>query len=426
MTDEKRKAEGQRPNAATTAFSDRPFAFGLRLFAFGLRPSTFGFRHLLLCAIVACMLPRFAAAQTTAPIASQPARKSDAQRAHEAIRKGIDYLIATQDRQGGWDTDKGPGITALALKALAQEPAIGPRHEAVRKAVNFVLTHQRDDGGIYSALGIFKNYESSVVVSALATVRNPENADALEKARKFLLDNQADEDKDISVDNVWYGGAGYFFGKRPDLSNTQLMLDALKDSGLPPTDPAYQKALTFIARCQMLGETNDQVFAKGSTTGGFIYSAAQGGESKAGKQEVNGRTELRCYGSMTYAGLKSMLYAGLKRDDPRVVAAIGWIKDNWTLESNPNMPGKQSREGLFYYYHTFARALAAYGDPIIRDRLGRNHDWRLELAETLAKLQKDDGSWVNPYDRWMEGYPALTTAYAVLALQAAYPTNESK
>jgi squalene-hopene/tetraprenyl-beta-curcumene cyclase len=116
-----------------------------------------------------------------------------------------------------------------------------------------------------------------------------------------------------------------------------------------------------------------------------------------------------------------MLYAGLKKDDPRVQAALGWIREHWTLERNPNMPDKQSREGLFYYYHTFARALAAFGDPIIRDQAGREHNWRLELTETLAKLQKPDGSWLNPHDRWMEGYPALTTAYSMLALLEAEP-----
>jgi squalene-hopene/tetraprenyl-beta-curcumene cyclase len=342
----------------------------------------------------------------------------------ELVRKGVEFLLATQDKRGGWETDKGPGITALAVRALAQEPSIGPKHAAVRRAVEFVLSHQRDDGGVYSALGLYKNYETSVVVSMLAALGDEAPQGVLEKARKFLLDNQADEDNGISVDDVWYGGAGYFLGKRPDVSNTQLMLDALKDSGLPSSDPAYQKALVFISRCQMLGEKNDQAFAKGATSGGFIYTAANGGDSKAGTQVINGRKELRSYGSMTYAGFKSMLYAGLKKDDPRVQAALGWIRDHWTLEFNPNMPEKQSREGLFYFYHTFARALAAFGEPVIRDGVGREHDWRAELVEILARQQKPDGSWLNPYDRWMEGFPALTTAYAILAIQAAEPPRK--
>lgn len=361
-----------------------------------------------------------AAAQAQVGPASRPAGREP----RDLVRKGAEYLLASQDKKGGWESDKGPGITALAARALALTPEIGPKHAAVRRAVEFVVDFQRDDGGIYSALGLHKNYETSVAVSMLAAVGDEAPKGVLEKARKFLLDNQADEERGISVDDVWYGGAGYFFGKRPDLSNTQLMLDALKDSGLPSSDPAYQKALVFITRCQMLGEKNDQKFARGATNGGFIYTAANGGDSKAGTEVVNGRKELRSYGSMTYAGFKSMLYAGLKKDDPRVQAALGWIREHWTLEYNPNMPEKQSHEGLFYYYHTFSRALAAFGEPLIRDRAGREHNWRLELSETLAKLQKPDGSWLNPHDRWMEGYPALTTAYSMLALLEADPQRK--
>ena len=61
---------------------------------------------------------------------------------------------------------------------------------------------------------------------------------------------------------------------------------------------------------------------------------------------------------MTYAGLKSFLYAGLKKDDMRVKAAMDWIKRHYDLTENPGV-GKQ---GLFYYYHVFAKALAVYGD----------------------------------------------------------------
>ena len=42
----------------------------------------------------------------------------------------------------------------------------------------------------------------------------------------------------------------------------------------------------------------------------------------AGKADDGG---LRSYASMTYAGLKSMIYAGLDRDDPRVKAALDYI-----------------------------------------------------------------------------------------------------
>ena len=351
----------------------------------------------------------------------------DARTPEEARRLtagGAKYLISAQETDGGWGAQAGVGVAGLILKALIREPTVGPKHPAVRRGVEFVLKSQRDDGGVYSAEGLYKNYESSVALSMLSALKAPAYEKQAAALQKFLKDNQWDEGEGKSPADPFYGGAGYGQNKRPDLSNTQMMVEALHDSGLPPDDPAYKKALVFIQRCQMLGETNDQAFAKGSTQGGFIYSPVSIGESKAETEDVEGRTELRCYGSMTYAGFKSMLYAGLKHDDRRVQAALDWVRRNWTLEYNPNMPEKQSRQGLFYYYHVFARALDAWGDPVVQDRAGREHVWRHELVEQLAKTQRPDGSWVNEADRWMEGLPSLTTAYALLALQAAYPGSE--
>ncbi|TWT41749.1 Prenyltransferase and squalene oxidase repeat protein [Phycisphaerae bacterium RAS1] len=352
----------------------------------------------------------------SAPRASQPAAPPGAA---EITARAAMFLLSTQDSSGGWASDTGPGISALVLKALIQEPTIGPEHPAVKNGVAFVLRSRRDDGGIYSAEGLLKNYETSVALSMLALINSSETRPVAAAAQKYLKDLQWDESEGKKRDDPWYGGAGYGRGARPDLSNLQYMLDALRDSGVPQDDPAYQKALVFIQRCQMRGESNDQPYAKGSTQGGFIYSPANGGESKAEQETIDGRTELRCYGSMTYAGFKSMLYAGLKKDDPRVKAAVDWISKHWTLDHNPNMPDTRSHEGLFYYYHTFGRAMAAYGQPIISDARGEKHVWREELLTKLAKLQKPDGSWVNDADRWMEGHPALTTAYAMLAIQAA-------
>jgi squalene-hopene/tetraprenyl-beta-curcumene cyclase len=413
--------------------------------------------------------PAQGAAPPAGRASAQPAGRVAAA-AHEALRqraaeltaRGARFLLAAQEQDGGWTSQSGPGITCLVLKALIQEPTVGPNHESVRRGIAFVRRFAREDGGIYGAEGLLKNYESSVALSMFAALEasagrsepatsepgrsepgrsepeaparssdsqqghqatrrgEPRLRSEIAALQKFLIQNQWDEAEGKSVDDPWYGGAGYGHSKRPDLSNTQMMLDALHDSGLPPDDPTYKKALIFIQRCQMLGETNDQPFAKGSTQGGFIYTAANGGESKAGTIEINGHEELRCYGSMTYAGFKSMLYAGLTHDDPRVRAALDWISRYWTLDYNPNMPQSQSKQGLYYYYHTFGRALAAFGEPVITDCTGREHNWRQEFVAKLADIQHPDGSWTNPADRWMEGSPALTTAYSMLALQAAF------
>lgn len=351
-----------------------------------------------------------------------------AERAKPAIDRALRFLADKQGDDGGWESMPGtsdPAITAMVAHCFIQDPNHGPKHPIVERAMRFVAGFQQPDGGIYSTQIGYRNYTTSVVLMALSAMKDPAVEDLKAGAQKYLKDNQWTEGKcdaegrSITPDHPWYGGAGYGAGRRPDLSNTQMMLEALHQSGLPASDPTYQKAIRFVLRCQMSERSNDQPFAKGADDGGFIYTPAAGGESKAGTVEASGRPRLRSYGSMTYAGFKSLLYADVDRNDPRVRAAWDWIRTNYTLTSNPNMPGAQSKEGLYYFYHVFAKALEAWGEPIIIDASGVRHDWRAELIDQLLSLQRPDGSWVNTADRWQEGNPYLVTAYSVLAMQTA-------
>ena len=341
--------------------------------------------------------------------------------ARAAIEHGLAYLLTAQRPDGAWEAfgRSHPAITALAVKALIQDPHHGRGHPAAKRGLDFVLRYVQPDGGVYVPGEGMRNYHTSVALMALAATKDPAHNDRIAQAQRFLKKLQWDQGEGHETSSPWYGGQGYGQHKRPDLSNTQLMIEALKQSGLPPDDPVYQKALVFIGRCQMLGESNDQTFAKESVDGGFIYTPVAGGESKAGVDVVNGRPQLRSYGSMTYAGFKSLLYANVDRDDIRVQRAIDWIRRNYTLDHNPNMPLAQSKQGLYYYFHVFARAMRAWGEETIPDGQGVPHRWRAELCRKLTALQRDDGSWVNEEDRWYEGNPHLVTAYAILAMQTA-------
>jgi squalene-hopene/tetraprenyl-beta-curcumene cyclase len=239
----------------------------------------------------------------------------------------------------------------------------------------------------------------------------------LAHADKFLRGLQWDEEEGISKSDDRYGGADYGPSKkRPDLSNTQFLIDALKTLGAKDDDPNIQKALVFVSRCQNLESANNTTkFASKVNDGGFFYTVAAGGSSPAGKTADGG---LRSYGSMTYAGLKSMIYAGLTATDPRVKAASEWIRRHYTVVENPGL----GEQGLYYYYDTFAKTMAALKVNEFKDAQGDKHDWRKELAEQLFTVQQANGSWVNPKERWLEGDPNLSTAYALLALKYCEPT----
>ena len=173
----------------------------------------------------------------------------------------------------------------------------------------------------------------------------------------------------------------------------------------------------FVSRCQNLESADNQTpFAAKVRDGGFYYTPAAGGTSQAGETANGG---LRSYGSMTYAGLKSMIFAGVDAGDPRVKAATEWIRRHYDLSENPGMQDN----GLFYYYHTFAKALHAVGLDELVDDEGRSHNWRNELNQELARRQRDDGSWINENERWLEGNPELVTGYVLLALSYTQPTD---
>ena len=273
------------------------------------------------------------------------------------------------------------------------------------------------DGGIYAPKLGYRNYETCIALMCFVAANADhrynkiiKNAEKYIKATQWTeAENENDTTRKIDKSDPFYGGAGYGKNKRPDLSNTAFMVDALKDAGNGPDDEAMKKALVFVSRCQNLeSEYNSTPAAAKNPDGGFYYTPADGGESGAGKLPNGG---LRSYASMTYSGLKSMIYCGLKADDPRVKAATKWIKENYDLKTNPGL----GEDGLYYYYHVFAKALDAMGVNTLTDSKGVKHDWRKELVDKLAARQQPNGSWTNPKSRWLEGDPNLVTAYVLLA-----------
>jgi squalene-hopene/tetraprenyl-beta-curcumene cyclase len=352
------------------------------------------------------------------------------ERAERTIDKAIEYLRSVQNDDGSWSPDPGPAVTALVTAGMLADPDIDRTDTTVRRALDYIMSRQKEDGGIYDQ--ILANYNTSIALMALGQVRNadPKYREAVQEAQDFLRNLQWSQNREdprgetIERDHPWYGGAGYGNSGRPDLSNTATMVAGLRDSGLVCTDPAYQRAMTFISRLQG-SEANEKYGDQIQQDGGFIYATSHNKDSigklqsyaePATVEDDQGKSRLRTYGSMTYAGFMSFLYAKLDRDDPRVRDALGWVRRNYTLEENPGT----GMQGYYYYLHLFARAMSAWGYPKIETADGEKHDWANELIDKLAELQREDGSFLNTHqDRWMEDDPNLCTAYALLALQHA-------
>jgi squalene-hopene/tetraprenyl-beta-curcumene cyclase len=102
-----------------------------------------------------------------------------------------------------------------------------------------------------------------------------------------------------------------------------------------------------------------------------------------------------------------------------VKAAVGWIRRHYTLDENPG----QGQAGLYYYYHTFGKAMNAVGETPFQDATGKNHYWQQDLFNALKKRQQADGSWTNADKSFFENNPDLATAYAILTLSYCSPVK---
>jgi squalene-hopene/tetraprenyl-beta-curcumene cyclase len=358
-----------------------------------------------------------AVAQVESGSADQPSSlAATSKQIDAAVSKGIDYLVIKgQSADGSYSSRAGGAITALAVAAIVSNGR-SPDDPQVAKSVKRVEGFVRGDGGIYSEGTRIPNYETCVCMVALAAANKDGRFNKIiANAEKYAKGLQWDKAEGVDRSDVNYGGVGYGKDSRPDLSNTAFLLEALEAAGDKGSDEAVQKAILFVTRCQNLeSEENNTKFAAKDPDGGFFYTPAAGGSSPAGKTDEGA---LRSYGSMTYAGLKSLLFAGVKADDPRVKAALEWLAKHYTLTENPGL----GQNGVYYYYHLMAKSLDALGQPTFKDSVGQTHNWREELAAELIRRQRPDGSWLNESRQWMEGDPNLCTSFALLTLAYCRP-----
>ena len=332
----------------------------------------------------------------------------------EMFDRGFRFLASAQNEKGQISPRIGSGVTALAVTAAIRhgveldEPHLAMALKAIEGFVH-------PDGGIYGNDRL-RNYETCVCIVALSEA-NKKAGDKrydtiLKNADKFLRGLQIGEAGNVDKDDPRFGGVGYGGPERPDLSNTAYFIEALKSLDTPADDPAIQRALVFVSRCQNLkGQWNDTKFGPLVDDGGFYYLIPTQNADPKDKDQYTENGGLRSSGSMTYAGFKSLVYAGLTKTDPRTEAAVKWIGNNYSVSKNPG----QGTAGLFYYYQLFGSALAASQMEKVATKEGEQ-DWRKDLIAQLAKTQQADGSWVNTNRAFMENDSNLCTAFALLAL----------
>lgn len=353
-----------------------------------------------------------------------------------AIAKGVKFLESKQDPEtGSWSDTDFPAISALAISSIAGDPALTGKTElpdSAKKGYQYLLNQVQPDGGIY-ANGL-STYNTAISMMALLLSGDESHLPIIAKARKYLVSKQQDFGKPGELDHPFDGGIGYGDGSEAaNMSTTQFTLGALYHSKKiladtefaveEGTDLDWDAAIAFLARCQNSEDTikksEGKLALREIDEGGFVYFP---GNTKSDTFEIktaDGKqaTALRSYGSISYAGMLSFIYAEMDLEDPRLQSVLKWLQGNFSLEENPGMEA----EGLFYYYHTMAKALSIAGIQQLEEPDGNKIDWKKDLALKLMSQQQQDGSWINEgSNRWMEGDPILVTSYSLQALQHVY------
>jgi squalene-hopene/tetraprenyl-beta-curcumene cyclase len=342
------------------------------------------------------------------------------------------WLFAQQQPDGAFMPGKQfvVGVTAMSVDVLAKEPrGIKGDDPRMSKALALLRTHFQPDGGTYAKEEGLGNYGTAFTLMALASV-NSSDKEWISGGQRFLFGAQNNDPNAVAHGGMGYGSRGQ---GHEDLSNTTMAIVALRASGVPSSDPHLQNALKFLERCQNLSSHNKLPWV--SNDGGAVYSPD---ESKAGGswniKEANTNNKgavdekLSSYGSMTYALISSYLALDLRPEDPRVAAALAWVKDNYQFDRNPGMAAGREQDGLLYYYAMMAKTFETLNMKNMELKNGKTVDWRADLFAAIkqraipAKL--DDGRqgimWMNNAKRWGEGLPHLATVYLVRALKSIH------
>lgn len=294
----------------------------------------------------------------TTPFGDSPLWRSADQMRLAALR----YLSRRQEPDGAWLGRYGPAVTALVIRAFlkAGEPSTAPQ---VARGLQFIQTCRQVNGGYY----LFDEpaYNTAIVIRTLSMLHGRTYARRCSKAMAFLQSIARPQFVTSQGLRHWFYARG----------------DGMQSPPLHVTSPSRSPAID----AQGAGELDPH--------------------ERAGNVRVGG------YGSITYAQLKSMVYADLSPHDPRVAKLLRWLREDTMIQTDPAAHGGK---GLFYFCLVYARVMHAMEDAKARAKI---HAWRPRLVALMRKLRRPGGYWRNTASpQWLEGNRIMATTYAALIL----------
>ena len=319
---------------------------------------------------------RFLLPALTLLAAATAARAQDfARRAEDPIpaqvesmyQRGLQYLAANQNAQGGWNDSTGsePGVVGLCVVAFlahGEDPNHGPFAKPIRKGLDFILSQQSAGNGYIGNSMYNHGFATLALAEAYGVVDDPKIAPALKKAVDLILSAQG-----RNPQRAWR----YTPDSRDadtTVSGCQLVaLFAARNAGLGVPDEAFGKGLAYLVKCR-------------GGDGSYGYTSAGGG-----------KPTLTAIGSLCLSLAKEKDSAGYK-------ASLDYLKKNLDY---------RDRYYPYYYEYYMSQALFHADEAVWRD-------WNERNIRYLSTVQARDGSWPGSQGT------SFNTAGALLSLALNY------
>jgi Domain of unknown function (DUF4159) len=297
----------------------------------------------------------------------------------QSIKGGVAFLLKTQRPNGTWGTEAGESaLVTLALLTAGESPDSEPMRralEALRKA-GFNATHE--------------TYTRSLLAMVFAAADPDRYRDEIARQGEWLEAAQTQA-------GSWSYTGGFGRGSSGDNSNTQyalLGLNAASEAGFAVQPRTWLKARRY-------------------------WELTQNGDGSWGYHPGGGAT-----GSMTCAGIASLVITGLKRAQGRELLVgdriencgeesvsislqrgIDWMSSHFDVTQNIN----SGQTWHFYYLYGLERVGRLSGR-----RFFGNHDWYRDGAALLVRSQDPlQGFWRG---QGTESDPFVTTSFSLLFL----------
>ncbi len=298
----------------------------------------------------------------------------DSATASAAVERGLAWLVAAQQPDGSWGSERFRGSVAvtahgvLALASTGSTGLAGPHADAVERGIAFLLAHASSDGLIAanesSAHGPM--YGHAYAVQALAELAGESGqAELIATLRRGcrLIEQTQNE------------AGGWRYQPRradADISVTAAMvvaLEAASAAGVAVSETTVERAVAYLLMLQ-------------NPDGGFRYHTSEGVSAPP----------------RTAAALVALALTAPEEAEP-LAAGRAWLREH------PSLPDPSDG---YAAYGTLASSIAAWqaGPEVWAS-------WYAATAGSLLDLQRGDGAWPDP------SCAEYGTAAAILSLTTA-------